>query len=305
MSPYLISQSDFPSDVLVMGGSAFEMLQGVRLYTDSCAPVAYIGEDFDDIYEEWLLRHSVSKEFLVPRDNPCPRLTMQTDGGSFTIPEKDILPSFYPDLRLIGNAVDFDVKGVCLSTPCCDVDFWLNMYDQKGRYGFRLAWEFSESDDNSQIDTSALQQILSYCDLWSVSIQKAACIFNIPVLETDIIARHIAGISHSLTLLHCGEQGCIVISPDTTVRIPVIKLPEHRGRSQGFSVSTGAALYALCEGFLPAMIGIFANTAQGYYNCQTGPIDPISYEVMREALNRVYEEYANSAGSRRKIAVEQ
>lgn len=302
MSPYLINEPDYPSDILLMGGTAFGALEGVRLFTESCVPVAYVGEDFDDIYEEWMLRHSIAKTFLVPRDLPCPRIRQQTADHGFSSRDRKNLPSFAPDLPLISSATGFDTKGISISLSAQDPAFWLELYDQKSRYGFKLVWQYCPDETMSANEQENVRRILSYCDLWSVNMEQASRLFGMPKGDCQEIAEHIMNMPAPLTLLRNGEHGSYVITSSDIVFCEAVRLCETLDNRGCGSVSTGAALYALCEGYAPAMVGIFANTAAGYHASQSGPVDPVSSHIMREILDRISEQYVSMSLTRRKKA---
>jgi len=296
LSPYRIPDPDYPAGILMMGGSAFGALEGMRLYTEDCAPVAYAGCDYEDIFEEWLLRHALSQRMVATLSDPCPRLEPNGDGTYAYSQNPD---RFEPDIALIEPAVNFDTRGLSIAAQATNTGLWFDLYELRCRFGFRLMWEYTEYMPSDRVDRAELYRILSYLDMWSLRVDQASRLFDLPLAPMDALLGYLQTLPVAVTFLFDREKGSYVITPKEVVFCEAVDFADSVGDHNGSdSVSAGAALYAYCEGYAPGMIAAMANTAAGYHAVQSGPIDQIAGYTMREAHEKAYALYRKTTGSR-------
>ena len=298
MTPFMLKNEYIDGSVPVMSGTAFCALTGVRLWTESVQPVAKAGNDFEGIFGEWLVRHGVPvSSVLCVEDERCARMERKSGAGySFSSGERARLAKLEFDSGMADGAAQYDdTKGIYAAAGQ-DIEFWRELYDIKSRKGPKIMWEYCEDQSKAAAKAALNHDIMTFTDMWSINIAEASRLFKIPQKNEEDIINEIIKLPAELTLLRAGKKGSYAITPSGAALCESVDIADTRENTGCGSVATGAAMYAFCEGYAPAMVAVMANVAAGYHAAQTGPIDHITTKVMKEAREKADEYYRKITG---------
>lgn len=277
----MLDSKDFPNAAYggqeFIGGPATFAYTGVRLWTDSVMQVSRVGADYEPLFKPWMERNHVEKKgFKVvcdrsnhiygfmhaygakrPESFDRHNLDAWQDFGFMKTTPEDIME------QTNGGGV----KGVYLAQNCDGV-FWDKLGQIKRRDGFKLMWEI----EGVWAEKQYLDMVINACrhvDIFSINVAEsqklfacqteAECIQGLKTLPVDI------------TLFRVGARGLYVVTKDEAIYLPPASGDVVDTLGCGNS-STGAAMYAFCEGKSPLMIGIMANIASSRNIMQYGVI---------------------------------
>lgn len=281
---------------LNIGGFALFALSGIRLWTENCKVACRVGADYGSYFGPWMERNNIPQENIsVEVEHNIQHIVKRRDHQAI-----HWLPVYGAEHRgyllitpeHIDAATDYDTKGIFLNQSE-DKIFWQKLYDIKTRKGFKVLWEFS-SYNKIERPAEMLRRILDIMpmtDMWSISIAEASRLFGIPQRDEDAIIDEIMKLPIELTLLRLGNNGSWAVTPTTAAHCDAIDVPETIDPLGCGSTASGAALYAHCEGFSPAMVATMANVAAGHTAAQLGPAPHLTPEVMQRAQALAKQQY--------------
>ena len=121
-------------------------------------------------------------------------------------------------------------------------------------------------------------------DCFSINGNEAAKLFNIPRANEEDMINELMKLDVDFTWFRVGIKGAYAIKGNTAVFTPTILGENEQDPTGCGNSSTGAALYAYCEGYDPLMIGAIANVTSSYNVKQYGPYPHYTEEIRAQAM---------------------
>ena len=279
-----------------IGGPATFAYTGIRLWTDDVVQCSNVGEDYLRFLGPWIERNQIdTRGFHIKCERSIHiQLLYREDGTYGPDPETDtygyLCSMNLGHLRFEPEQVGAltqqgGVKGVYVAQDA-DRVFWRRLDAIKRRDGFKLMWEL-DPDAAYPRHLEGVMSALETADIFSLNIQEAERLFGLEGEEACI--RRLQQLPVELTLFRVGAKGLYVITADQAIYLPPAPGPVVDPTGCG-NCSTGAALYAWCQGYDPRMVGIMANVAAAQNIRQYGVI-PDFAAVREEAYAQAKELY--------------
>ena len=298
----------------IMGGGGFYAYMALRMCTDDCLFLSSVGKDFDDFYGAWFDKNGCSRDGLFVRLEK----TMYNDlkyfpDGSYI--EYSIYGKKYTDEQLaemrksglvfLGEEdpeelkkqslklVDFvsfidEAKGLYTSQALTDENSELLIEHKKN--GCKIMWEIPATSVEIAHEAylkggiEGMKHYLRSIDILSINRNECSIIFE---KETD---EEIIPLLKALEIpvyYRVGIDGAYMIADNKEYYVPMISTvakelevdPTGCGNS-----STGAVLWAWCEGYDPLMTCVIGNVVASYNVRQYGPFLDMSDNIREEML---------------------
>jgi len=283
-----------------LGGPATFAYSGIRLWTDSVMQVSNVGEDCRPLLDPWVAKNNIITDGIkVKCDHSNHSFLVYNEDGTYRSDEtverfrSDWIQDFGYMKTSPEEIGEFtrgrNVKGIYIAQNV-DYVFWRKLSEIKRRDGFKIMWEI-EGPSSYKKYMPAVLNALEATDIFSINIQEARNLFDAQTQEDCI--EQIKKLPVDVTLFRVGKKGLYTISGGKAYfhqSAPVDKEIDPTGCG---NTSTGAALYAYCEGKDAIMIGIMANVASAQNIRQFGVIP--DFDAVREyaykQAGQLYAEY--------------
>lgn len=310
----------------IMGGGGFYAYTALRMCTDDCLFLSSVGKDFDDFYGDWFEKNRCSREGLFVRleKTMFNDLKYFPDGSyiEYSIYGKKYTDEQLADMRKSGlvflgeedpverakqslscaDVVPFmdDAKGIYTSQALTDENSELLMEHKKG--GCQIMWEIPatsvETAHQKYLEggIEGLKHYLRAVDILSINRNECSIIFEV---DTD---KEILPLLKALELpvyYRVGTDGAYMIAEGKEYFVPMISTVEKEKEIDPTGCgnsSTGAALWAWCEGYDPLMTCVIGNVVASYNVRQYGPFLDMSQEIREEMLHTAQEIYDKLKG---------
>lgn len=284
----------------LIGGSVLYAACGLRLWTDSCLIVASAGADFHDKYGEWFGRNGLSTEGIaIKTDHTVYQILKYRPDGVYDIDypygNEYGLVNFGSLRTLPEEVLQFSpgAKGVYVHMHPDNV-FFGKIAEGRCKQGFRLMWEYLPSEAVAD-EKAFLKKFAGDLDLFSINYPESCELFGTDN-EAELI-EELKGLEIPLILFRVGERGLYTIAGGRHWFVPSVGSVGAVDPTGCGNCSTGAALYAYCEGYDPLMVGIMANVAASYNVLQYGPYPRFTEDTRREAMalaQQIYRKYGKN-----------
>ena len=312
----------------IMGGGGFYAYTALRMCTEDCLFLSSVGKDFDDFYGEWFEKNRCSREGLHVRleKTMFNDLKYFPDGSyiEYSIYGKKYTDEQLADMRKSGlvflgeedpeerakqslkceDVVPFmdDAKGIYTSQALTDENSELLMEHKKG--GCKVMWEIPatsvETAHQKYVEggIEGLKHYLRAVDILSINRNECSIIFE---AEKD---EEILPLLKALDLpvyYRVGTDGAYMIAEGKEYYVPMISTVEKEKEIDPTGCgnsSTGAALWAWCEGYDPLMTCVIGNVVASYNVRQYGPFLDMSEETREEMLRTSQEIYDKLKGQK-------
>lgn len=310
----------------IMGGGGFYAYTGIRLLCDDCLFLSSVGKDFDKFYGDWFRKNKCSEEGLFYKLDK----TMYNDlkyfpDGSYI--EYSIYGKKYTDEQLadmrksglvflgeedpdelkkqkleVSEFVSFmdDAKGIYTSVALTDENCELLMAHKTN--GCKLMWEIPATSveiAHQKYKDGGIEGLKNYLravDILSINRNESSIIFE---KETD---KEIIPLLKELEIpvyYRVGTDGAYMIQDNKDYYVPMISTVEKEKEIDPTGCgnsSTGAALWAWCEGYDPLMVCVIGNAVASYNVRQYGPFLNMSNEIRDELLKTSQDIYKKLKG---------
>ena len=308
----------------IMGGGGFYAYSAVRMCTDDCLYVTSVGSDFDEVYGKWFKDNNCSKDGLFYQLDK----TMYNDlkyfpDGSYI--EYSIYGEKYTDEQLqemrksglvfLGKedpeelakqVVPFekvapfmdDAKGIYTSQELNDKNVELMLEHKKN--GCKVMWEIPATSVELAHQVykdggiEGLKHYFRSIDILSINRNESSIIFEV---EGD---ENIIPLLKALELpvyYRVGIDGAYMIVDNKEYFVPMISTvpaDQEVDPTGCGNTSTGAAMWAWCEGYDPLMTCVIGNVVASYNVRQYGPYLDMSKKTRDEMMKiseELYEKY--------------
>lgn len=277
-----------------IGGPAFFALSGIRLWTDDVKLLSNVGLDFETEYGLWLDRHNISRESVrVGADHTTHHQLQYHEDGSYghtsVYGAENMGVLKVTPAQLLSDTVG--AKGVYLAQNTDSV-FWKGLAKAHETNGFTYMWEIEAPFCYYE----NLERVRECChmaaDCFSINGNEASKLFNIPRENEEDMINELMKLDVSYTWFRVGIKGAYSITKTNAYFVPTIMGENEQDPTGCGNSSTGAALYAYCEGYDPVMIGAIANVTSSYNVKQYGPYPRYTPEVRLAALKQA-QDYAD------------
>ncbi len=298
----------------IMGGGGFYAYTALRMCTDDCLYLSSVGKDFDDFYGAWFDANSCSRDGLFVRTEK----TMYNDlkyfpDGSYI--EYSIYGRKYTDEELaelrrsgimylpvedpveqrkhyltLEDCLPFmdEAKGMYTSQALTEENTRLMLEHKKN--GCQIMWEIPstslETAHQKYLEggIEGLKHYLRAIDILSINRNECEIIFE---KEND---EQIIPLLKQLELpvyYRVGTDGAYMIADHQEYFVPMISTVEKEKEIDPTGCgnsSTGAALWAWCEGYDPLMTCVIGNVVASYNVRQYGPFLDMSEENRKQMI---------------------
>lgn len=286
-----------------IGGPATFAYAGIRLWTDSVMQSSKLGEDYHELFDPWLAKNNIITDgFEVVADHCNHSYLTYNPDGTYRSPDdiKRFRSDWSQDLGYMKTRPEQisrwteggEVRGIYLAQNV-DRVWWQALGKLKARDGFRVMWEIEGPSAHYEYMDDILNA-MENVDIFSINVQEAKNMFHVETEEECIAA--IAKLPVDYTLFRVGKKGLYSVTSDRVYFLPSAPVDREIDPTGCGNTSTGAALYAYCEGCDPLMIGIMANVAAAQNIRQYGVI-PDFAAVRAEAVKQAGDLYQMYSGS--------
>ena len=278
-----------------IGGPATFAYSGIKLWTDNVMQSSKVGEDYHELFDHWIAQNDIvcdGFEVVVEHCNHS-YLTYNEDGTYGGVKDvKRFRSDWIQDFGYMKTTPEQishwtkgkNVKGIYIAQSV-DRVWWRKLKEIKARDGFQVMWEIEGPSAYYEYMDQVLNA-MEDVDIFSINIQEARNLFNVETEQECI--DELQKMPVNFTLFRIGERGLYAITPDQALMLgsaPTDKIVDPTGCG---NTSTGAALYAYCEGHDPLMIGIMANVAAAQNIKQYGVIP--DFAAVRESAEQLAKE---------------
>lgn len=268
-----------------MGGPAFFALTGMKLWTDNCTLRSNVGRDFDGYYGEWFRDNGVSTDLIAVKAEHCNHTILRylPDGNykgesKYGVQNMGYLKTTPEDLTRYCK----DAKGVYIAQDT-DTVVWSQFLEVKRKLGFQMEWEI-ETRWAIPERLSAIEWIAKQVEVFSLNLTEARAMFGLGEDKDREIIDRLASWGVPLIYLRAGKKGGYTIAGGSSWFIPSVGLDESVDPTGCGNNSSGAILYAFCEGYDPILCGIMAAISAYYNALQYGVYLKFTEEDRKKAL---------------------
>ena len=298
----------------IMGGGGFYAYTAIRMCTEDCLFVSSVGKDFDDFYGDFFDKNSCSREGLYYRlDKTMYNNLKYFPDGSYI--EYSIYGKQYSDEQLaemrksglvfLGEEDPIEVKKQTLTIE----DVVKFMDDAKGIYlnrslgdhvseellkhkvnGCIVMYEIPAStveearDIYNREGIDGLKHYFRAIDILSINRNESAIIFG---KDSDEEIIPLLKALDKAVYYRVGTDGAYMIVDNKDYFVPMISTVDKDKEIDPTgcgNTSTGAVLWAYCEGYDPLMTCVIGNVVASYNVRQYGPFLDMSNDIKEEML---------------------
>lgn len=268
------------------GSAGFYALAGVRVFTDQVTVCGGIGSDYLQRHGDWYQKNRVSTKGLVIRSNISPTTVIHyyPDGSRTDEPNIGLeeFRALDPSPDEVFQCCSQNTKGVYVFKDM-DRDYLDAMIGGKIRFGYKLMWEISEDacrPDNIDVIEAYLKDI----DVFSINRKEAMLLYG---TENEAEAEmRLSSAAPNWVFFRRGSEGAHMLADGRIYNCPSIPNILVTDATGGGNSSSGAVLYAACEGYGPQMAGCMGSAAAAEIIAQFGVPEQYTEEMTKKALER-------------------
>lgn len=268
------------------GSAGFYALAGVRVFTDKVGICGGIGPEYLPRHEKWYRDNNVSTDGLIVRGAVAPTIVIHyyPDGTRTDEPNVGLAEfrALDPSLDEVFRCCGPETKGVYVF-KALDRDYLDGLIGGRLRYGYKLMWEISE-DACKPENADVIESYLKYIDVFSINRGEAKMLYGVD--DEAEAERRLAAASPNWVFFRRGSQGAHMLAQGVSYDCPSAHDIQVVDTTGGGNSSSGAVLYACCEGYSPRMAGCMGSAAAAEIIKQFGVPDLFTPELTRGAVER-------------------
>ncbi len=284
-----------------MGGNPIYSYGGVRIWSDSCAMLTKVGEDFNNLYNPWFSDNNITEkgiEVLKGERTPCCTIKYDKNGDltdtiAFITGDWSDADKYRPDDKSLVDSICDNTKGLCVCGPpvgFSPMNFWDTAFKLRDKYNFKIMWEPNNIHTKSS-DKQATEELLKSVDMASFNLAEGLSIFGL-CTEEELIA-HLQTFNLELILLRLSKRGLVVFNKNERHYIEAFSIGGEVVDTTGCgNAATSAAMLSICEGDDLLLAGIKATISAAFTYSQIGPIPIFSDEIRKKACRIAKKQYA-------------
>lgn len=253
------------------GGCGMYAMAGLRVFTKDVFPISGVEDDFLERYGAWYAKNVIPTTGLAQRLDFHGKtvITYFQDGSRVDAPTVGLVKN------RTRNATIAEVERFC-GTDTAGVYTFHNfapLYIEglirlRGERGFKLLWEIAA--DGAQPEYLAgIEQYCRNVDIFSINMEEAKTLMSTEDegAVLDAFRRRFG----CWVFLREGSKGAYMITPEGCVHCPSVPNTPVVDPTGGGNSSSGAVLYAYCQGDPPLLAGIKGSVAAARIIAQFGP----------------------------------
>lgn len=275
------------------GGCGMYAMSGLRVFTKEVLPISGIEDDFLALHGDWYKRNGITTKGLCERLDFHARTVIQyhPDGTRTDAPTVGIAKNRTRNALIseVEQFCDRDIAGL-YTFRNFDAQYIEALIRLKKQHGFKLMWEIAADGAMPEY----LDQIAVYArdlDIFSINMDEAKVLFASE--DEEQIKTEFRRCFPCWVFLRVGSRGAYMITPDSCCHCPSVPNARVVDTTGGGNSSSGAVLYAYCQGDSPLLAGIKGSVAASYIIAQFGPPQDYPADMTERAQTQVqalYEE---------------
>ena len=268
------------------GSAGFYALAGVRMFTDKVAVCGGIGPEYLPRHEKWYKDNGVSTEGLVLRSDISPTIVIHyyPDGSRTDEPNIGLkeFRALDPSPDEVFRCCDQNTKGVYVFKDV-ERDYLDALIGGKLRFGYKLMWEISEDACRPE-NIDVIEAYLKDIDVFSINRHEACLLYG--TTDEEEAQRRLLAASPNWVFFRRGSEGAHMLAGGRIYQCPSISGIQVVDTTGGGNSSSGAVLYACCEGYEPQMAGCMGSAAAAEIIAQFGTPPLFTKEMTERAFAR-------------------
>ena len=252
------------------GSAGFYALAGVRMLTDRVTVCGGIGPEYLKRHRKWYEDNNVSTEGLIERSDVSPTIVIHyfPDGSRKDEPNIGLqeFRALDPSPDEVFRCCDQDTKGVYIF-KAFERDYLDALIGGKIRFGYKLMWEISE-DACKPENIDVIESYLKDIDVLSINRHEAKLLYGTESEEEA--ERRLLKASPNWVFFRRGSEGAHMLVKGDVYECPSLRDIPVVDTTGGGNSSSGAVLYAYCEGYDPQMAGCIGSAAAAKVIAQFG-----------------------------------
>lgn len=268
------------------GSAGFYALAGVRVFTNRVAVCGGIGPEYLKRHGKWYRDNHVSTDGLVVRSDVSPVTVIHyfPDGSRKDEPNIGLqeFRELDPTTDEVFRCCDSNTKGVYVF-KALERDYLDKLIEGRERFGYKLMWEISE-DACSPENIEAIEEYLKNIDVFSINRGEAKLLYGTE--DEQEAEERLLKASPNWVFFRRGSEGAHMLANGRSYQCPSISGISVVDTTGGGNSSSGAVLYACCEGYDPQMAGCMGSAAAAEIIAQFGVPDLFTKEMTERAMAR-------------------
>lgn len=268
------------------GSAGFYAMAGLRVFTDRVTICGGIGPEYLQHHEKWYRKNHISTEGLVVRSHVTPTIVIRynPDGSRTDSPNIGLeeFRALDPTSEEVFRCCDQSTKGVYVFSDL-DMARLSALIAGKAQYGYKLMWEIAE-DACKPENIEDIEALLKDIDVFSINSSEARLLYGVEdEKEAEI---RLQAVSPNWVFFRRGSKGAHILAGGQKYNCPSISDTPVVDTTGGGNSSSGAVLYAICEGFDPQMAGCMGSAAAAVIIGQFGVPDRFTDEMSQHAMEQ-------------------
>lgn len=278
----------------IIGGGGFFAYCGVLQYTPDCLFIGGAGTDFEEHFGDFFRKNGISDEGLLryADRNTVATMFYEPDGrwhetfqfGPDRHTDKSwnvqLLDSLLTRIEKTGDAP----KGAYIAIGIHEDEAWKRVKTLREVYGVKIMLELYTADCAAENYALFCQKILPNVDYFSLNRPESFALFS-EQTEQAVVDR--LKQFPAPCFYRVGTKGSYTIKGNEVGFAPVVHIcdaaqeidPTGCGNN-----STGAAMWALCEGYSALEVSYIGNVSAAYNVMQYGPYPLFNAQTQAESL---------------------
>ena len=273
----------------IPGGAGGYALAGVKLWTDDVLIISGVGEDYPEVFSQWMGKNNLSEDGFVVVDehsyqnNIIYRTTTdRTETPLFGIGHRKKIEL---NTSILEQYVDFNTKAVYTFQDATD-EMLQPIIDIKRKYNFKIMWETAANTLKPKY-ISKIKEYAKDIEMFSINFEEAVQLFEESDLEQ--LTYLLQDLGFEMVAFRLGSKGIRVIDKKGYVFVKSIKNGKVVDVTGCGNSSTAAAMYSFCEDYDLLSIGLYANIAASYVYQQYGPY-PLYNKETRDNAEKLFKD---------------
>lgn len=268
------------------GSAGFYALAGVRVFTERVTVCGGIGLEYLMRHGKWYRENRVSTEGLVVRSDVSPVTVIHyfPDGSRTDEPNIGLkeFRDLDPTVDEVFRCCDRNTKGVYVF-KALEKEYLEALIKGRERFGYKLMWEISE-DACKPENIGIIESYLKEIDVFSINRGEAKMLYGTD--DEREAEERLLKASPNWVFFRRGSEGAHMLFNGRSYECPSISGIPVVDTTGGGNSSSGAVLYACCEGFDPQMAGCMGSAAAAEIIAQFGVPELFTGKMKERAMAR-------------------
>ena len=270
----------------VLGGGGVYALSALKLWTDNCIPVDYVGTDFFEKYSSWFVENGIILDGMsAVFDETVKTLLYYQEDGRYIIKWKqgDLgTGRGTVNMQLLKPFLHEGIKGIHLVAHG-NIALFSQLNEYRDRLGIKIGYEINNTNEFYVNAQGFIEEVTKkYVDFFSVSFGEM-CGFFRDVSTIREAIKKCASFGCPI-YLRAGIEGGYLINNGICWHIPMTSDFGSKDATGCGNTSTAAVFWALSEGYSEPMAGVIGSVTAGLNASHLGLIDRITGSLREECM---------------------